>query len=468
MTIGVALLLGGERVLRKEQSDFLSRSGIEIAYAGATTEAVRLLEQRRFNVVLTCVPVLDVLGAELVEALKRIDSELPVILFEEVECQHARGPIPEEQVFDYVLKKVDGKSLFRRVRQAVRQHKLVAENHLLTRRLEEGRSFMVARTEPQGDPLVWRQDPTGVLIGRSKAMERVRQEVTEAAETDITVLIHGETGTGKDVAAHAVHEAGRANREGPFVKISCPALPEHLLESELFGHEEGAFTGSVKRKPGRLELARSGTAFFDEITEMSSAVQAKLLEVLEHKTFTRVGGVEPVHVDTRMVAATNVDLEDLLGKGRFRPDLYYRLNQYTIHMPPLRERVEDIPVLVDYFLKKYERRYGGETRTVPPSCMSKLVSYPWPGNVRELESAAKRFALSGNEEVLCFSFPKASTKPIWTAGLGTYQENEKRVILSALSETRWNRREAAKMLGISYNTLRRRIQRYQFKTVPHL
>ena len=362
-------------------------------------------------------------------------------------------------------KSVDLKSLFRKVRLAVNQHKLALENRMLNQRLKSQPSNGVTRSYAAPSEPTSHMIANEGLIGRSAAIERVRREIEEAAQTDINVLLEGETGSGKDVAARLIHTLGEASRGGAFVKICCPALPEQLLESELFGHEAGAFTGALNCKPGRMELAVGGTTFLDEITEMAPGVQAKLLEVLEHKTFTRVGGTEQISVDTRLIAATNVQLDGLFETGRFRPDLYFRLSQYRITMPTLRERLEDLPLLVEHFMKKFQALSVIAELNISPEVMGKLVAYSWPGNVRELESAVKRYVLSGNEQVLYGSFLKATDAAPATGELGMYKENEKRLILSALSETRWNRRQAAKLLGMSYNTLRRRIDRYKLNAI---
>lgn len=464
MHTGAVLLLGKQGALAKEQLEFLSSSGINVTRVDEEAQALRMVESDGFNVVLIDVSTLASLDAEIFAAFKRIDPALSFILLEdEGECG-GELPIDEESIFDFMPKSVDVRSMARKVGRAVRQHQLTVENRLLCERLD------IKPLEEQSAPFICSSAETSdavareALVGRSSAIERARREITEAAQTDITVLLEGETGTGKDVAARLIHTLGGETRGGAFVKICCPALPEQLLESELFGHEAGAFTGALNCKPGRMELAIGGTTFLDEITEMSPAVQAKLLEVLEHKTFMRVGGTESITVDTRLIAATNVQLDTLFDKGGFRPDLYFRISQYQITMPSLRERPEDVPMLVEHFMKKFRALCVQGDLKVSPQAMGKLVSYSWPGNVRELESAVKRYVLSGNEQVLYGSFLNEAENPAGRGELGMYKESEKRLILSALSETRWNRRQAAKLLGMSYNTLRRRIESYRLNT----
>lgn len=299
------------------------------------------------------------------------------------------------------------------------------------------------------------------LVGESACIEEVRRQIAEVAPTDMTVLLDGETGTGKDVAAQLIHEMSSRAKRGTLIKINCPAVPGELLESELFGHEAGAFTGAGKRKPGRFELAGGGSVFLNEISQVPLMVQGKLLEVLEHKEFARLGGKETIHLDTRILAATNTSLEQMMESGRFRADLYFRLNQYIIHMPPLRERVEDIPLLVDHFLKKYGPIYRHEGLAVSSEMISFLVQYPWPGNVRELESAIRRYALTAREESIHTSLLQQPPSSAEGPAGGTYRENEKKIIMAALAKARWNRRRAAEILGISYNTVRRRIAQYK-------
>ena len=461
MSIGTALLLGHQGALPKEHLDFLSSSGIDVTRVEVRSQALRMVERDGINVVMVDVPTLDKLDVETFEAFRRIDPALPVIVVMDDGENREHSPIDEKYIFDYWPKSLDVKSLLRKVRLAVNHHKIAVENRLLKQQLNARHAESVSAPFGPSSEAASTAIASETLIGRSGAIERVRREVEEASQTDISVLLEGETGTGKDVAARLIHTLGQETRGGAFVKICCPALPEQLLESELFGHEAGAFTGALHRKPGRMELAVGGTTFLDEITEMSLGVQAKLLEVLEHKTFTRVGGTEQISVDTRLIAATNAQLDGRFESGLFRPDLFFRLSQYRITMPTLRDRLEDLPMLVDHFMKKYRALSVNGDLTISPKVMGKLVSYSWPGNVRELESAVKRYVLSGNEQVLSGSFLKTSDAAPETGELGMYKENEKRLILSALSETRWNRRQAAKLLGMSYNTLRRRIERYK-------
>lgn len=297
------------------------------------------------------------------------------------------------------------------------------------------------------------------LVGTSPAIMEAKRLILEVAPSDLTVLIRGESGTGKDVVARLIHRLSKRNDSGSFVKINCPAIPETLLESELFGHERGAFTGAIMQKPGRFELAQRGTIFLDEIGSVSMNMQSKLLEVIEHKQFMRVGGSRTVTVDTRIVAATNSPLEKAIAQSEFRADLFYRLKQFTITLPPLRERVQDIPLLCEHFIRAHADKHGLAIRALPPHILALLIRYEWPGNVRELQSVIARYTLSNDLAALEHSVTRADGTAPATDKLRSV---EAAAIAAALNETRWNRRKAANRLGISYSALRRRMAKYNF------
>jgi len=306
-----------------------------------------------------------------------------------------------------------------------------------------------------------------VALWTSAAMREVRQVIEQAAGVDVTMLITGETGTGKEVVARAVHAFG-ARHAGPFVKVNCAAVARELLESELFGHEQGAFTGAHRLKIGKFEAADHGTIFLDEIGDLHPALQGKLLHVLEDGEFSRVGGRFTIKVDVRVLAATNQDLERAVATGRFREDLFYRLNVIRVSVPTLRERPDEIPSFVDYFVRRYSRLFRREGFVLPPETMERLVRYGFPGNIRELENVVKR-AIVLNDPRLVRS-PLLETTPIRDAGVPAFpidpqrvslkdisrraaQAAESNAILSALEKTRWNRLKAAKLLRISYRSL---------------
>jgi len=302
------------------------------------------------------------------------------------------------------------------------------------------------------------------LVGRSAAVRSVLAELEMVAPTDATVLICGETGTGKELIAKAVHHLSH-RRANPFVKCNCAAIPANLLESELFGHEKGAFTGAVCARVGRFELAKGGTMFLDEIGEAPLEIQPKLLRVLQEHAFERLGSSRTVRADTRLVAATNVDLPEMVNSKRFRADLYYRLNVFPIHLPPLRERRDDIPLLVRYFVRHYTARMGRRIRSVASNTMDALVAYSWPGNIRELQNLIERSVIRSAGELLEVEVP------VMAAGSGgcvnrssfrTLEEAQRAHILATLKETQWvlsGPRGAATRLGINRSTLQFRMKK---------
>jgi Nif-specific regulatory protein len=306
------------------------------------------------------------------------------------------------------------------------------------------------------------------LVGESPALQEVKRKIQLAAASDVTVLIRGETGVGKELVARAIHYCSpRAGK--PFICLNCAALAESLLESELFGHEKGAFTGATERKIGKFEAAHQGTIFLDEIGELTPSAQAKLLRILEGHPFERVGGSQPIRVNVRVVAATNRPLEEAIQAGRFRLDLYYRLQVMEIFVPPLRERREDIPLLAEYFLRQFASQMGRRLRGLTPAAMKKLLEHHWPGNVRELRNVIERAVVLTQRQVIdaediwlapvqpesrSVQQPSSAYEPI------TLEELEKRHILATLEHTKWNKSQAARILGIERSTLDRKIHAY--------
>jgi transcriptional regulator with GAF, ATPase, and Fis domain len=304
------------------------------------------------------------------------------------------------------------------------------------------------------------------IISRSEVLKKVLRKVEQVAATDATVLILGESGTGKELLARAVHNLS-ARRERPLVKVNCAALPANLVESELFGHEKGAFTGAICRKIGRFELADHSTIFLDEIGELPLELQAKLLRILQEGEFERLGGQQTLKVNTRVIAATNRDLKEEIAAGRFREDLFYRLNVFPITIPPLRERKEDIPLLVNHFMKKYSAKIGKKIETVSQHVIDELQQYDWPGNVRELENVVERAVIvsQGKQLRLEDGLPHSDGKTDGSSTL-TLEELEKRHILKVLEQTGWRisgERGAAKILNIKPTTLRSRMEKLGIK-----
>jgi len=328
------------------------------------------------------------------------------------------------------------------------------------------------------------------LLGTSAAIQEVRDLIQRLAESSLTVLINGESGTGKDIAARLLHK--HSPRYGkPFIKVNCPAIPESILESELFGYERGAFTGARASKPGRFELANYGTIFLDEIAETSYTVQGKLLQVLDGEPFMRIGGVHAIDVDVRVLAATNVDLEKAVRDGRMREDVFFRLSEVLVSMPPLRERREDIPLLAEHFNFNHSERLGKVYKPIPERLLEEMTQYEWHGNIRELGACVKKYVTTGDPETLRGEGPaapaeaapavgrSAETKPsngngesvahrfvpLKEATQRAVEETERAMIEEALRFTLWNRRKAARLLKISYSSLLRRIDVYQIGKV---
>ena len=308
------------------------------------------------------------------------------------------------------------------------------------------------------------------VIGNSPALEDVLEQVERVAPTDSTVLIQGETGTGKELIAHAIHNlSSRCGR--PFVRLNCAAIPLDLLESELFGHEKGAFTGAIAQKIGRFELADKGTLFLDEVGDIPPALQPKLLRVLQEQEFERLGSTRTHHVDVRLVAATNRNLMEMANRGEFRSDLYYRLNVFPILLPPLRDRREDIPALVDHFVEIYSRRMSREIEHIPPTTMSALTSYHWPGNIRELQNLIERAVILSNDGVLPNPLPTAAISTVTTSSAATtLKDSERKLILQTLESVGWvigGPKGAAAKLGLKRTTLIHKMQKLRISRSGH-
>jgi DNA-binding NtrC family response regulator len=409
---------------------------------------------------------------ETLERLKQMKPEVSVILTASSGTPEMIFRASKLGADDFISKPIDLPALEHRVSQLLDGRRLNSE---------------VTHLRDQ----VRRQSDFSMLFGTSPKMEDVKNTIEQVAETNVTVLIRGESGTGKEVVARMVF-ARSQRREKPFVKVNCAAIPHELLESELFGYEPGAFTGANRQKLGKFDLAHRGTIFLDEISEMHPALQAKLLHVLQDGEFSRLGGKRDIAVDVRVLAATNKQLERAVEEGAFREDLFYRLNVVTIHIPPLRERREEIPVFLDFFLRKYSEYYGKQQPPFTEYAVSRMIEYHWPGNIRELENLVKRYVIVGNESQIIrelsmhkpmISSLSGSAVPVWEPkkndvdiptmpkpasdeaeagenalslleiGRRASMKAERVAIERVLNETRWNRRQAAKILKVSYKAL---------------
>jgi two-component system response regulator AtoC len=459
---------------------FLSDRGYQAITITTAEEAVkRYSADRPAAVILDVVMPGEMDGLAALAAFKKIDREVPIIV---LSGQGRTATVVQAMKLgaaDFVSKPFDDTELEVPLANALKQRQLSREVASLREQLQS-------------------QSKYKMLFGHSEKMAEVSELIDRVADTDVTVLVRGESGVGKELVARALY-ASSLRRDRPFVKVNCAALPTELLESELFGFERGAFTGAIQHKPGKFEFANHGTMFLDEISEMSPALQAKLLQVLQDGEFARLGGKHDVHVDVRIIAATNRDLERAVSAGQFREDLFFRLNVVSIFVPPLRDRREEIPVLAEYFLKKYSVQYNKPYTELSQDTMHLFMDHDWPGNVRELENLIKRAVVLGTEapikkEIsqsiamaqhrLTIASAPAPARPVTAptakpaappapptpaaiaaaaAEAGNYslkdisrtaaREAERELILKMLQQTRWNRKETAEILGISYKAL---------------
>jgi two-component system, NtrC family, response regulator AtoC len=427
--------------------EVLEQEGYQVSTATCGQEAVDLAREVPFDLAIVDIRIPDISGIEVLKALKRINTQMPVLMTTAYSSMDTAIEAIRQGAYDYLSKPCKIEELNLTVKRALEQYKLLRENQYFRQELRQKYKFEN-------------------IVGTTPAMLEVYKTVARLVDSKATVLIQGESGTGKELIAHAIHFNGpRAER--PFVAVECASLAESLLESELFGHVRGAFTGAVETKKGLFEIAEGGTIFLDEIAEISQALQAKLLRVLQEHEIRRVGGTEPIPLDVRVIAATNKDLESLVNAGRFREDLFYRLNVVTVHLPPLRQRQEDIPLLANHFLRKYSEANHKLITHITPEAQELLCSYDWPGNVRELEHGIERaVTLTMNNCLLPEDLPPKLQRPVSPPRLGDSQpllsleELEKQHIQAVLRATQGNKKRAAQILGINRRSLYRIAQRY--------
>jgi DNA-binding NtrC family response regulator len=443
--------------VREVLSKILETVGMHVIAAENGMRAMDLIEHSNREVAVVDLMMPGMTGIETARKLREFDKQLEVVILTGKPTLESSLEAHHEHVFDYLTKPIHNESLIRSVKRAAERRRLILENRDLIRQLERERDGLKKEVAAAKDFLA-PLDATADYIGDSQVVTQLRKLIVNVAPSDATILLRGESGTGKDVVARIIHNVSGRGKKGDFVKINCPAIPETLLESEMFGHEAGSFTGAERRKPGRFEIAAGGTIFLDEIGDLPLSSQSKLLQVIEHKEFTRVGGTKTMRVDARIIAATNAPLEEMIAVGRFRADLFHRLNQFSINLPSLRERVSDIPQLIGHFLATGQGTY--KDRPLSQGTLAGMLEYHWPGNVRELKAIIDRYVLTGHEDYIQDSIRTSPREPLPDRSTNKIDETEARMILQALVETRWNQRKTAEKLGISYSSLRRRIKKH--------
>jgi two-component system response regulator PilR (NtrC family) len=452
------LVVDDERSMRELLAIVLRREGYEVLLAENGRSAIEMLEREPVDLLISDIKMPDLSGVDVLRAAKRVDQDILGIMITAFASTETAVEAMRLGACDYLSKPFDVDLLKMKVREKIENRQLRQENVLLKRTL--GLSHHFAN-----------------IIGRSPAMLDVFKMIETVARTNSTILLTGESGTGKGLVAQAVHFHS-LRRDKPMVSLNCGAMPEALLESELFGHMRGAFTSADANKKGLLELAEKGTIFLDEIGEMSAVMQVKLLRVLQERKFRRVGGLEELTADIRVIAATNQNLSKAVAEGRFREDLYYRINVIPISLPPLRERREDIPLIAEHFLTKYTEQMGKSVAGVSRDAMDLLMRYDWPGNIRELENVIERaIALEATPSILPESLPPAirssepraaavTGEPLPAAGFDLeahVQEIERTYIAQALERAGGVQVKAAELLGMSFRSFRYYVKKYNLR-----
>jgi DNA-binding NtrC family response regulator len=441
------LVVDDEKNMCQYLSIMLRKEGYEVKTAHSGKKALQEIKEGNFDVVLTDIKMEGMDGIQLLRAVKEQNPTIPVIIMTAYATQKTAIEALNSGAYYYLIKRAKNEEIKMVIRSALDMHKVKTENVYLKKQLKKKEDFKE-------------------IIGKSEEIQAVFNLVNKVADTDSTILIGGESGTGKELIAKAIHyRSGRAGQ--PFVSINCGALPENLLESELFGHVKGSFTGAIRDKDGMFKVASGGTFFLDEVGETTLAIQVKLLRVLQEREIIPVGGTAPIKVDVRLIAATNSDLEKAVKEERFRADLYYRLNVIPILIPPLRDRRDDIPLLVDHFLRLAGERTG-RRKSISKAAMDLLCAYDWPGNVRELENVIERAViLQEGDEVFPENLPikvcnhmSERRRVVMNKTKMTLDELEKEYLVGVLEETGWQKKKASSILGINASTLYRKIQRY--------
>lgn len=435
------LIVDDELIMRESLAGWLERDGHFIDKAESGEEALQKITETRFDIMLVDMKMEGMNGLEVLKSVKDTDPDTEVIMITAYGSISSAIEAMKNGAFDYLLKPFDPNELGLLIERVIEQKTRDKEYLYLKEQYKERTRFES-------------------MIGQSKAMQEVFDMIEDVAPMNSTVLITGDTGTGKGLAAKAIHTKSQCC-EGPFVTVNCGAIPEHLMESELFGHQKGAFTDAKETKKGRLELAHGGTLLLDEIGEISMRMQIDLLRVLEDRVFYRIGGTQPIETDFRVIAATNRDLSRAIEDGAFREDLFYRLNVISFEMPLLRERKEDIPLLADHFLYRFSQETNKAVDGISREALDELMLYEWPGNVRELENALERaVVVSKGRKIMPQDLPIFSPDKMAIAAESSLKQVEILHITNILNQTNWNITKSAEILGIDRSTLYNKIKRY--------
>lgn len=441
------LLVDDEKNILKVMSASLKKEGYDVETARSGEEAIGKIGNNRYNLVITDYKLPRINGLDLLQELKSKDPELPIIILTAYGTIEKAVEAMKKGAYNYLTKPINLEELNIVVSDAIERYALIEENKALRQRLLDKYSF-------------------DNIIGKSPALEEVFKMIRMVSQSNANILIIGESGTGKELVAKAIH-FGSERKDFSFVPVDCAAIPEGLLENEIFGHEKGAYTGAHDKKIGLIEQAHRGTLFLDEVGELSLNLQKKLLRILQEREFQRLGGKERVKVNIRVIAATNRDLEQDVKEGRFREDLFYRLNVVSIPIPPLRDRIDDIPLLAEYFLRKYNEENKKDIRTFDPEVVKLFMNYGWRGNVRELENVVERAVVLCNfEKIILDNIPPnivdsaGDNRHILTLSSDSMNllEVERKIIQKTLNGVNWNQTRASVILGISRKQLRTKMK----------
>jgi len=452
------LVIEDDEVFAQRLKRNLELEQLHVDTATGGRQGLDLLKKRYYDLVITDINMPEVSGLDVLRIIKQgleqgLDTDLPVVVLTSVNSVETAVEAMKLGAVDYITKESEKDEILVRLRKVLEQSQLINENRYLRDQLERSSEFKE-------------------FVGESRAIRRIKKEIAEVVRSTVSVMLTGVTGVGKELVARAIHRMG-PTPHGPFIDINCAALPdENLFQSELFGHEKGAFTDAHSQRKGKFELANGGILFLDEISELSKDSQAKILKAIENLEITRLGGSKVIRVNCRFIFATNMNLLQLLKEGRFREDLYYRVNVFPIHIPPLCERKEDISLLANFFLDHFYRKYLKPLKTIDPQAMQLLLSYPWHGNVRELRNIMERLVIRTKEQTISYhdmlecgiTSAAASESIIQIPDSGIKIDNlEKQLVIEALKKADWNQKAAAKLLGISVDRMNARVKKFGIK-----